>query len=94
MAVAVGHCVFTSGGPVAHRYDVELPIEKKIEKIVTDIYGGDGIDISEKAAADIARYKAQGFNDLPICMAKTHLSFSADPTAKVSSRAPAHASGS
>eukprot|EP00036_Acanthoecidae_sp_10tr_P010866 CAMPEP_0182926062 /NCGR_PEP_ID=MMETSP0105_2-20130417/10805_1 /TAXON_ID=81532 ORGANISM="Acanthoeca-like sp., Strain 10tr" /NCGR_SAMPLE_ID=MMETSP0105_2 /ASSEMBLY_ACC=CAM_ASM_000205 /LENGTH=980 /DNA_ID=CAMNT_0025063935 /DNA_START=111 /DNA_END=3050 /DNA_ORIENTATION=- len=63
-------------------YDVGIPIEEKIEKIVKDIYGGDGIEISEQAAADIARYKAQGFNDLPICMAKTHLSFSADPNAK------------
>jgi len=63
-------------------YDLEMPIEDKIERIVTEIYRGDGIEISEKAAADIARYKAQGFNDLPICMAKTHLSFSADPSAK------------
>eukprot|EP00041_Stephanoeca_diplocostata_P022091 m.523690 g.523690 ORF g.523690 m.523690 type:complete len:136 (+) comp21977_c1_seq31:840-1247(+) len=63
-------------------YDVSAPIEDKIETIVKEIYRGDGIEISEKAAADIARYKAQGFNDLPICMAKTHLSFSADPTAK------------
>lgn len=35
-----------------------------------------------RAQADIARYKKQGFSDLPICMAKTHLSFSADPKVK------------
>eukprot|EP00041_Stephanoeca_diplocostata_P022093 m.523424 g.523424 ORF g.523424 m.523424 type:complete len:140 (+) comp21977_c1_seq8:939-1358(+) len=41
-------------------YDVSAPIEDKIETIVKEIYRGDGIEISEKAAADIARYKAQG----------------------------------
>ena len=42
----------------------------------------DGIELSDKAKSDIERYTAQGFGHLPICMAKTHLSFSADPTAK------------
>ena len=63
-------------------YDLDLTIEEKIEKIVKDIYRGASIEIEEKAAADIARYKAQGFNDLPICMAKTHLSISHDPSLK------------
>lgn len=36
-------------------YNLEDPIETKIETIVTEIYGGDGIDISKQAAADIAR---------------------------------------
>jgi len=63
-------------------YGLELSIEEKIEKIVKEVYRGDGIVIEEKAAADIARFKAQGFGDLPICMAKTHLSFSHDPLLK------------
>lgn len=63
-------------------YPLDLTIEEKIETIVKKIYRGDGIEISEKAAGDIARYKAQGFNDLPICMAKTHLSFSHDAKLK------------
>ncbi|KJE92827.1 mthfd1 protein [Capsaspora owczarzaki ATCC 30864] len=63
-------------------YDVKLPIEEKIAKIATDIYGAAGIELSEKAKTQIALYKKQGFNDLPICMAKTHLSLSHDPTVK------------
>jgi len=63
-------------------YDLTLPIEEKIEIISKEIYGADGVDISETAQEQISRYRRQGFNDLPICMAKTHLSLSADPTVK------------
>ena len=63
-------------------YDLDSSIEDKIETIVKEIYHGDGIYIGEKAAADIARHKAQGFGNLPICMAKTHLSISHDPKLK------------
>lgn len=63
-------------------YGVDSSIEEKIETIVREIYRGDGIELSDKAKSDIERYTAQGFGHLPICMAKTHLSFSADPTAK------------
>lgn len=63
-------------------YDVTLPIEEKIEIIAKEIYGAGSIELLPEAAEKIARYKRQGFNDLPICMAKTHLSFSADPTSK------------
>ena len=63
-------------------YDLGMSIEDKITKIVTDIYGGDGIELSEEAKVQIARYKAQGFNDMPICMAKTQYSFSHDALLK------------
>lgn len=63
-------------------YDLDLTIEQKIEKICKDIYGADGINILPEAAEKIARYTAQGFGNLPICMAKSHLSFSHDPTLK------------
>ena len=63
-------------------YDVTDPIEKKIETIAKTIYGADGIEISEQAQEAINRYKKQGFNNMPICMAKTHLSLSADPDKK------------
>ncbi|XP_078591798.1 C-1-tetrahydrofolate synthase, cytoplasmic-like isoform X1 [Branchiostoma floridae x Branchiostoma japonicum] len=63
-------------------YDVKLPLEEKIEAIAKKIYGADGIELSEQAQAAINRYKSQGFNDLPICMAKTHLSLSHDPERK------------
>ncbi|KNC83323.1 C-1-tetrahydrofolate synthase, cytoplasmic [Sphaeroforma arctica JP610] len=63
-------------------YELEQPIEAKIETIVKEIYGGSGIEISPLAASRIEDYTRQGFGNLPICMAKTHLSLSADPTAK------------
>ncbi|XP_071963605.1 C-1-tetrahydrofolate synthase, cytoplasmic-like isoform X1 [Antedon mediterranea] len=63
-------------------YDVKLPIEEKIATIAKKIYGADGIELSEEAKKKIETYTAQGFNDLPICMAKTHLSLSHDPTKK------------
>ncbi|KAI8513534.1 C-1-tetrahydrofolate synthase, cytoplasmic [Branchiostoma belcheri] len=63
-------------------YDVKLPLEEKIETIAKKIYGADGIELSEQAQGAINRYKSQGFNDLPICMAKTHLSLSHDAERK------------
>ncbi|MBN1865902.1 formate--tetrahydrofolate ligase [Candidatus Sumerlaeota bacterium] len=61
-------------------YDDEgVTIEEKMEKIVREIYGGDGINIEPKAAGQIAQFKEWGFGDLPVCMAKTHLSLSHDP---------------
>eukprot|EP00730_Choanoeca_flexa_P018872 TRINITY_DN9200_c0_g2_i1.p1 TRINITY_DN9200_c0_g2~~TRINITY_DN9200_c0_g2_i1.p1 ORF type:complete len:964 (+),score=303.68 TRINITY_DN9200_c0_g2_i1:149-3040(+) len=63
-------------------YDVTLPIEEKIRQICQQIYRADDIDILPEAQAKIDRYKAQGYNDLPICMAKTHLSFSHDAALK------------
>ena len=63
-------------------YDLKESIENKIETIAREIYGADGIEVSPDAQKAIDRYKRQGFNDLPICMAKTHLSFSSNPALK------------
>jgi formate--tetrahydrofolate ligase len=63
-------------------YPLEAPIREKIETIATRMYGADGIDVQPEAAADIERYEKAGFRDLPICMAKTHLSLSHDPNLK------------
>ncbi|PWN51754.1 FTHFS-domain-containing protein [Violaceomyces palustris] len=63
-------------------YDVKLPVEEKIETIAREMYGADGIEISELARSQIETYTRQGYGDLPICMAKTHLSLSHDPTLK------------
>jgi len=63
-------------------YDLSVPVEKKIETIAKEIYGADGIEISPEAQEQIDRYKKQGFGDMPLCMAKTHLSLSHDPALK------------
>ncbi|KAI8825435.1 P-loop containing nucleoside triphosphate hydrolase protein [Chytriomyces cf. hyalinus JEL632] len=64
-------------------YDLDLPIEQKIEIIAKEMYGADGIELSELAKTKIEVYTRQGFSKLPICMAKTHLSFSHNPKLKV-----------
>ncbi|QRW16162.1 methylenetetrahydrofolate dehydrogenase (NAD+) [Rhizoctonia solani] len=63
-------------------YDLDLPIAEKINAIATKVYGADGIELSELAAKQIATYEAQGYGNLPICMAKTQYSFSHDPKLK------------
>eukprot|EP00117_Sycon_ciliatum_P012572 scpid28021/ scgid3538/ C-1-tetrahydrofolate synthase, cytoplasmic; Methylenetetrahydrofolate dehydrogenase; Methenyltetrahydrofolate cyclohydrolase; Formyltetrahydrofolate synthetase len=63
-------------------YDVNLPIAEKIEIIAREIYGADGISLEEEAARKVELYTKQGFANLPICMAKTHLSLSHQPERK------------
>ncbi|XP_075718961.1 monofunctional C1-tetrahydrofolate synthase, mitochondrial [Rhinoderma darwinii] len=57
-------------------YDLELPIVEKIRTIAQKVYGAADIELSPKAQSKIEVYTQQGFNKLPICMAKTHLSLS------------------
>ncbi len=63
-------------------YDLDQPIKNKIETIATKIYGAADVSYTKEADTQIANYEANGFGDLPICMAKTHLSLSHDPTLK------------
>ncbi|MCF7875675.1 formate--tetrahydrofolate ligase [Candidatus Bipolaricaulota bacterium] len=63
-------------------YDLDKSIKEKIETIAKEIYGADGVDYSSKAEKQIDDYEESGFGDLPICMAKTHLSLSHDPKKK------------
>jgi methylenetetrahydrofolate dehydrogenase (NADP+) / methenyltetrahydrofolate cyclohydrolase / formyltetrahydrofolate synthetase len=63
-------------------YPLELPIKEKIETICKEIYRADGVDYSPEAEAKIELYTKLGFDKLPMCMAKTHLSFSTDAALK------------
>lgn len=63
-------------------YNLEQPIEAKIETIARQMYGADGIEVLPEAREQIDTYTRQGYAHLPICMAKTHLSLSHDPTLK------------
>ncbi|MGZ5203720.1 MAG: formate--tetrahydrofolate ligase [Caldimonas sp.] len=60
-------------------YADEMPLEEKIRTIATRIYGAAGVAFAPRAAADLAGFGAAGHGGLPICMAKTQVSFSADP---------------
>lgn len=63
-------------------YPLEKSIKEKIETIATEIYRADGVDYTPEAEEQIQRYTRLGFDKLPMCMAKTHLSFSTDATKK------------
>lgn len=72
----------TDASPPAAKYVYELDDapEKKIEKIAKTIYGASGVTLTAKATADLKRIEGLGYGKLPICMAKTQLSLSDDPT--------------
>ncbi|XP_072285125.1 C-1-tetrahydrofolate synthase, cytoplasmic isoform X1 [Pyxicephalus adspersus] len=63
-------------------YNVELPIADKIRIIAQKIYGADDIELLPEAQKKADLYTKQGFSNLPICMAKTHLSLSHNPELK------------
>lgn len=60
-------------------YQDEDSLEEKIVKIATEIYGADGVDFLPEAKRDLQRYKRLGFQNLPVCMAKTQYSLTDDP---------------
>ncbi len=59
-------------------YDLNDPIEKKIEDIVKNVYGGQGAEFSEEAKQKIAEAEARGYGKLPVIIAKTQYSLSDD----------------
>lgn len=61
-----------------YTYELEESIEEKIEKVATNIYGAEGIEISEEAREQIEFIKKIGYSNLPVCIAKTQYSFSDD----------------
>ncbi len=63
-------------------YSLDLSIKEKIEKIVKEIYGGAGVEYSPEAEKQVEVYTRQGFDKLPICMAKTQYSLSHDANLK------------
>ncbi|HSR47428.1 MAG TPA: formate--tetrahydrofolate ligase [Anaerolineales bacterium] len=63
-------------------YPLDWSIKQKIEKVCKDIYGADGVEYSPEAEKKIELYTRLGFDKLPLCMAKTHLSLSHDPALK------------
>ena len=60
-------------------YDVNEKVEEKIEKVAKEIYGAEGIELSENAKKSIKFIVENGYDKLPVCIAKTQYSFSDDP---------------
>ena len=61
-------------------YPDEATLREKVHVLATRVYGADGVDWSPTAARQVDRYEANGYGHLPVCVAKTHLSISSDPT--------------
>jgi formate--tetrahydrofolate ligase len=67
------------GSSYAPIYPLEAPIDEKIEAVCKRVYGADGIVYLPAAQEKIKTFTENGYDKLPICMAKTHLSLSHDP---------------
>jgi formyltetrahydrofolate synthetase len=66
---------------VSSLYDAALPLDEKIRRVATEVYGAAGVAIGSEAKRKLDRYTRQGFGHLPICMAKTQSSLSDNPKA-------------
>lgn len=74
--------VAAQGSQFTHLYEATWPIKKKIETIAATMYGAVGVSYSTQAETDIELAARLGFEQFPICMAKTPLSLSHDPALK------------
>ena len=84
-AIALAEAVIAAcakPGNFGFLYPLEWDIKRKIETIATRIYGAEGVDYAPEAEAKIELYTRLGYDKLPICMAKTHLSLSHNPAWK------------
>ncbi len=63
-------------------YEADQTLKQKIEAVATKIYGAADVEYSPTANTQLARYERLGFGNLPVCIAKTHLSISGDPKLK------------
>jgi len=63
-------------------YPDEMSLRDKIATVASKVYGADGVDFSPQATKQLDSYEANGFGNLPVCIAKTHLSISSDPKLK------------
>jgi len=67
------------GSRFAPLYPDEMPLLKKMQLVAKQIYHADSIEVDKKAERQLSRWDDAGYSKLPVCMAKTQYSFSADP---------------
>lgn len=79
LAEAVLNIVDTKESHFKVLYELDMPIESKIEKIAQEVYGADGVNFTKEAQVSMKKYAELGYGHLPICMAKTQYSLSDDP---------------
>lgn len=73
--------VFEDGSEFHHLYDPEAGVEESLRTLAREIYGADDVVFSDKAPAALRTLKKNGWDKLPVCVAKTQYSFSDDPKA-------------
>jgi len=67
------------GRAFRHLYDLDAPLAAKVTTLATGLYGAGSVSFSDAAKASLERFEAAGFGSLPVCVAKTPLSFSGSP---------------
>jgi formate--tetrahydrofolate ligase len=82
LAEAVAEAADDPAGNFRFLYPGDAPLREKIEAIATRVYGAAGVDYLPAAARQLDNYERNGFGGLPVCIAKTPLSLSADPALK------------
>jgi formate--tetrahydrofolate ligase len=80
LAEAVTKLIADGEARFAPIYPEAMPLAEKIAAVAREIYRADGIDLTPAAAKRLAAIEAAGYGHLPVCIAKTQYSFSADPT--------------
>jgi formate--tetrahydrofolate ligase len=80
LAEAVAALAEGGGARFAPLYPDDLPLAGKMERVAREIYRADGVAFAPAASKKLARYEAGGYGHLPVCMAKTPYSFTADPS--------------
>jgi formate--tetrahydrofolate ligase len=80
LARAVQARIATGAARFAPLYPDAMPLAGKLRTVAREIYRAADIALPEAVAAKLARFEAQGFGHVPVCVAKTQYSFSADPT--------------
>ena len=69
----------TGGARFAPLYPDEMPLLEKMQVVARRVYHADGVEVDKKIEAQLRRWSDAGYGNLPVCMAKTQYSFSADP---------------
>jgi formate--tetrahydrofolate ligase len=82
LAEAVWEAATRDHDDVKFVYDLDEPLETKIEKIVKQIYGGEDANFLRSATRDMDQIRTWGYTDVPVCMAKTQASLSDNPRLK------------
>ena len=80
LAEAVLRSIRKNGKSIHFLYPLEAPIEKKLEILATGLYGADGVDFDRSAQDSIGLLNKHGFGNLPVCVAKTAMSLSDNPS--------------